>query len=104
MQQIIIHSIEKTPVIISGCGDDKAIHGYYYQMNIEDSDGIKRFVNLFFDYEGKRIYMIDPQNKIKLTFKDEDYPVEKCQIDQQIDVIVDKIVGPCNTAAILVCK
>ena len=104
MEKIQIRSIKKTPVTIPGGKDAEGIQGHYYQMDIEDSDGIERFVNLFFDYEGKHIYMIDPSNKVKLTFLDEDFLIGQCQEGQQIDVVDNKVIGHCNTAAILVCK
>lgn len=104
MEKIQIRRIKKTQVTIPGGEEEIDLQGYYYQMDIVDSDGIERFVNLFFDYEGKYIYMIDLSNAVKLTFNNEDLLIEQCLEGQQIDVAVEKVVGHCNTAAILVCR
>lgn len=99
---ILILKINSTKVTIPSPLEPNSIKGAYYQMEVEDDAGIHRGGNLFFNYEGKQIYIIDVSNKVKIAFLNEELSIEECNEGQRIAVSITKIFNSSNIAAVLI--
>lgn len=99
---IRILKINCTEVTIPSPLEPNSMKGTYFQMEVEDDSGIHRGGNLFFNYEGKQIYIVDVSNNIKITFLNEELSIGECNEGQRLAVSIAKIVPSSNIAAVLI--